>query len=118
MAGITHGHAGWILRRGNQTDITLVGIYEPNTDLAQQQAKKYNLPATLFYSDLNKMLDAVKPEAVVAFGSIYEHLAVVEACAPRGIHVMVEKPLATTIAHANKNGATRQETQDSSADEL
>lgn len=102
VSGITHGHAGWILRRGNRTDITLVGIYEPNTDLAQREAKKYNLPSTLFYSDFNKMLDVVKPEAVVAFGSIYEHLAVVEGCAPRGIHVMVEKPLATTIAQATR----------------
>jgi predicted dehydrogenase len=48
------------------------------------------------------MLDAVKPEAVVAFGSIYEHMAAVEACAPRAIHVMVEKPLATNNAHAKK----------------
>src|SRR5262249_32362598 len=46
------------------------------------------------------MLDAVKPETVVAFGSIYEHMAVVEACAPRGIHVMVEKPLAATLQQA------------------
>jgi predicted dehydrogenase len=29
-------------------------------------------------------------------------MAVVEACAPRGIHVMVEKPLATTKAHAER----------------
>jgi predicted dehydrogenase len=48
------------------------------------------------------MLDSVKPDAVVAFGSIYEHMAVVEACAPRRIHVMVEKPLATNTAHAAK----------------
>jgi predicted dehydrogenase len=48
------------------------------------------------------MLDAVKPEAVAAFGSIYEHMAAVEACAPRGIHVMVEKPLATNNEHANR----------------
>jgi predicted dehydrogenase len=48
------------------------------------------------------MLDAVKPAAVVAFGSIYEHMAVVEACAPRGIHVMVEKPLATNNEHARR----------------
>jgi predicted dehydrogenase len=51
---------------------------------------------------MTKMLESVKPEAVVAFGSIYEHMAVVEACAPRGIHVMVEKPLATTNAHASR----------------
>ena len=29
-------------------------------------------------------------EAVTAFGTIYEHLEVVEEVAPRGIHVMVE----------------------------
>jgi predicted dehydrogenase len=46
------------------------------------------------------MLEAVKPTAVLAFGSIYDHLAVVEACAPRGIHVMVEKPLAASLEHA------------------
>lgn len=102
VAGITHGHAGWILGRKNNTDITLVGIFESNVELTQRSAQKHNLPPTLFYTDLNKMLDAVKPEAVVAFGSIYEHMIVVEACAPRGIHVMVEKPLATTVAHATR----------------
>ncbi len=100
VAGITHGHVAWILGRKDKTDVVLAGIYEPNTELAQRYAKKYNLAAGLFYTDLGKMLDAVKPEAVVAFGSIYEHMAVVEACAPRGIHVMVEKPLATNPAHA------------------
>lgn len=98
----THGHAGWILGRKGKDDVTLVGIYEPDQALATQQAKRYNLPASLFFNDLNRMLDAVKPEAVVAFGSIYEHEAAVEACAPRGIHVMVEKPLATTVAQAEK----------------
>ena len=98
----THGHSGWILGRKEKDDVTLVGIYEPDQALAQQQAKRYNLPASLFYTDLNRMLDAVKPEAVVAFGSIYEHEAAVVACAPRGIHVMVEKPLATTVAAAEK----------------
>ncbi len=63
------------------------------------------LPENIFYSDLGQMLDATKPEAVVAYGSIKEHLAVVEACAPRGIHVMVEKPLATTFKDARKMAA-------------
>jgi predicted dehydrogenase len=104
VAGLTHGHAAFILDRGKKgrTDIELVGIYEPNQELSERLAKKYNLKADLFYSDLNKMLDVVKPEAVAAFGSIYEHMMVVEACAPRGIHVMVEKPLAINIAHATR----------------
>ncbi|MDH4090308.1 MAG: Gfo/Idh/MocA family oxidoreductase [Cyclobacteriaceae bacterium] len=102
VSGITHGHVGWILGRKDKGDILLVGIYEPNSALAQRFAKQYNLSTTLFYNDLSKMLESVKPEAVVAFGSIYEHMATVEACAPRGIHVMVEKPLATTLPQAIK----------------
>jgi predicted dehydrogenase len=38
----------------------------------------------------------------MAFGSIFDHCAVVEACAPRGVHVMVEKPLAVNPAHADR----------------
>ena len=44
----------------------------------------------------------MRPEGVVAFGPVNAHLAVVEACAPRKIHVMVEKPLATKNADAEK----------------
>lgn len=104
VAGITHGHASWILERGEKgkTDLVLVAIYEPDSDLASRLAKQYHISEVLLYTDLNKMLDAAKPEALVAFGSIYEHMKVVEACAPRGIHVMVEKPLATNLAHALK----------------
>ncbi len=104
VAGLTHGHAVFILDRAEKgrKDIELVGIFEPNKELYEQIAKQYNLKPDLFYSDLNKMLDAVKPEAVAAFGSIFEHMMVVEACAPRGIHVMVEKPLATNMAHATR----------------
>lgn len=99
LAGITHDHVGWILRR-NKPDVILVGIYEPNDELAKRYAKRYNFSTSLIYNDLGKMLDAVKPEVVAAFGSIYNHMAVVEACAPRGISVMVEKPLAATLQQA------------------
>lgn len=102
VAGITHGHAGFILGRKPKPDIELVGVYEPNTDLADRYARSFGINKNLFYTHLEKMLDEVKPEAVVAFGSIYEHMAVIEICAPRGIHVMVEKPLATNLAHALK----------------
>lgn len=100
--GATHGHVGWLFGRKDKPDVVLVGVYEPDTELTQRHIKQYNLNPDIFYADLTKMLDKVKPEAVVAFGSIYEHMAAVEACAPRGIHVMVEKPLATTNEHALK----------------
>jgi len=51
------------------------------------------------------MLAHIKPDAVLAFNPIAEHIAVVEACAAKGISVMVEKPLATTVAQAEKMAA-------------
>lgn len=100
VAGISHGHSAWILGHKPQSKFTLVGVYEHNKDLAQKSAKHYKLDEKLFSDNLDKMLDDVKPDAVVAFGSIYDHLAAVKACAPRGIHVMVEKPLAVSVADA------------------
>ncbi|QEH42192.1 Gfo/Idh/MocA family protein [Chitinophaga sp. XS-30] len=102
VAGIDHGHVGWILGRKDKTDIQLAGVYSADTGLAKRYAKRYGFSEDLIYADLGKMLDAVKPQAVLAFGSVYSHLSVVEACAPRGIHVMVEKPLAVSQEHAQK----------------
>lgn len=105
IVGMTHGHIAFILGRKDKSDFQLVGIYEPNSELAQRLAKKYGFDPKLIYNNLGNMLDKVKPEAAVAFGSVYEHLAAVEACAPRGIHVMVEKPLATNKEHAQRMAA-------------
>ena len=102
VAGTAHGHSGWILGKKDTSVIVVTGIYEPDAALAAKQAARYKIPASRFHSDLKKLLTEQKPEAVVAFGSIYDHLAVVEACAPLGIHVMVEKPLAVSLEHAEK----------------
>ena len=102
IAGLSHGHVGWIFNRPDKKDIDLVGIYETNPALVNRFVEKYKLDKGLFFTDLNKMLDQTKPEAVSAFGPINEHIIVVRACAPKKIHVMVEKPLATTLADAQE----------------
>lgn len=102
VAGMSHGHIAFILGRPDKGDFDLVGVAEPNQELVQQIVKRYKLASGIIYANLEKMLDEVKPEAVVAFGSVYDHLKVVEACAPRGIHVMVEKPLAVSVDHAQR----------------
>ncbi len=102
VAGLTHGHVHWIFGRGNIDDIEIVGIYEPNETVWQQYQEWYDLDSSLWYKDLDKMLEVTHPEAVTAFGSTYDHLAVVEAAAPREIHIMVEKPLAVNMEHASR----------------
>jgi len=102
VAGLTHGHVGWILEANKRTDIEIVGIAEPNKELAERLTRQYGISMDLVYNNLEEMLAEAKPEAVTAFGNIFDHLSVVEAAAPKGIHVMVEKPLAVSLDHANK----------------
>lgn len=102
IAGLTHDHVNGLLARAKNGDIEIVGIAEPNRELADRYLKRYNLPGAIWYASLDEMLDKCKPEAVCAFNSIYEHLDVVKACAPRKIDVMVEKPLAVSLDHAKQ----------------
>ncbi len=108
VAGLSHGHVGWVFNRKEKKDTELVGIYEKDKALAEKFIKRYNLDPTLFYDDLDQMLAATKPEAVTAFGPINQHILVARAAAPRKIHVMVEKPLATTYADALEIAALAQ----------
>lgn len=105
VAGLTHTHVHGLLGREKQGDIVIVGIAEPNRALALRFTQQHGLSMSLVYNSLEEMLAKTKPQAVTAFGSIYEHLAVVQACAPRGIHVMVEKPLAVSLDHARQMAA-------------
>lgn len=101
VAGLTHGHVDWIFN-ADRDDVELVGIYEPDRQLAKRYAERYKLDQELFFTDLEEMLERVNPAAVTAFGAVSEHVEVVRASAPRNIHVMVEKPLAFTVADARE----------------
>ncbi len=102
VIGLVHDHVNWILNRAKANDIEIVGIVEPNRALVQRYAKKPGFDVNLVYSTIEEMVEKTKPEAVTAFNSIYDHLSTVEYCAPRGIHVMVEKPLAANWKHAQR----------------
>ncbi|MEX0361949.1 MAG: Gfo/Idh/MocA family protein, partial [Allomuricauda sp.] len=108
VAGLTHTHVHWILGREDKGDIQLVGMVEPNKDLAQRYADQYGYSMDSVFDTLEEMIAATKPEAVTAFGTIYNHLEVVQVCAPKGIHVMVEKPMAVSLEHAKKMAALAQ----------
>src|SRR5262245_33076100 len=95
IAGLVHGHIqGFIKGLRERTDMKLVGIAEADAELARAIADKHKLADVPLTPTVDKMLDAVKPQAVLTFTSTYDHAAVVAACASRGVHVMMEKPLA------------------------
>lgn len=102
VIGLTHGHVNWVFDSEARGAIKIVGIVEPDRNLAGRYAAQHEFSMDKIYDTSEELLAAVEIEAVTAFGNIYDHLQVVETFAPRGIHVMVEKPLATTFAQATR----------------
>ena len=101
IVGLAHDHArGFIPTARSRQDIQLVGIVEPNQELAARYAKDYQLNTNFFYASLEDALVKANVQAVAAFTSTFDHRRVVEACAARGVHVMMEKPLAVSMEHA------------------
>ncbi|MCF7973774.1 MAG: Gfo/Idh/MocA family oxidoreductase [Phycisphaerae bacterium] len=105
VVGLVHDHVGGILGRAKDGDIKIVGIAEANLDLARRYSQRYGFDMGMVYPSIEAMIDAVHPEAVTAFNPIFDHLHTVAVCAPKGIHVMVEKPLAVDWDHARKMAA-------------
>lgn len=94
VIGLEHGHVeGALWNATNRDDIELVGVWSEHPDLWARLAAKYNLDPLLHYNDLGQMLDEAAPEAASVMTSTAGHLEAVAACARRGVHVLVEKPL-------------------------
>lgn len=113
VAGMKHGHV-WLnlgaMLRGDP--VRLVGVADDSAE--QREWAKNGAPVgytygkpgphvpdeRLIFSDWRKMIDETRPDIVWAFTPTDEHIDVVRYCAPKGIHVMVEKPLAATHRQA------------------
>src|SRR2546427_8636873 len=101
MAGLAHGAVDGFLRAAKpRPGVAIVGIADPDPALHRKYAQRHVLPDAIFFTDVETMLDRVKPEAVASFTSTYDHPRVVEACARRRISVMMEKPLAVSVEHS------------------
>ena len=102
VAGLNHDHAHGILRRYKDGTVDIVGIAEPNKELWVKYGKLYHIPDSSFFTDLRKMVMLKKPDAVLGYNAVANHVDIVEICAPLHIPVMVEKPLAATLAQARR----------------
>jgi len=102
LAGLEHGHASGFIRSLNPDVITLVGVWEPNDAVWSKYHSRPQLASVPRFTELNEALSLVKPETVWAFSDTRTHLDVVRAAAPRGIDVIVEKPLAVSWRDATE----------------
>jgi predicted dehydrogenase len=101
VIGLIHSHEGSNVPRMTRSDqVKLVGIAESIPDLVNLAKEKQGAKDVPFFDDYKKMLDQTKPDFVWAFVENSRHLEILKECAPRHIHVIYEKPLASTYKDA------------------
>ena len=100
VVGLVHSHVwGHLKEIVSSQQIRLVGVAETEPELVAE-AEKRGVPANLVFADWKKMIDQQKPEIVWAFVENNRHREIVEYAAPRKIHVLFEKPLASNYKEA------------------
>ena len=88
------------LEWGDFSAVEFVGVAESEPALVET-ARTYQ-PDLDYMEDYRELVEVKKPHVVWSFVETNRHLEIVEYLAPRGIHVIFEKPLATTFADAKK----------------
>ncbi len=101
IVGLVHGHVHGFLRDAmSRGDMEVVGVYDADAQLLKKYGDRYDIPETIRYTNLEQLFLEGEPEALTLFTSTFDHTKIVEESAKRGIHVMMEKPLAVNMEHA------------------
>lgn len=74
--------------------VELVGIADIDQRTAEAAARRFGGKA---FTDYVQMLDEVKPQAVTIAVPTVDHLTTAQAVIQRGIHLLLEKPIALTV---------------------
>src|SRR6201993_2762939 len=101
IVGLVHGHVhGFLSQYQHRPEIEIVAVVEPDSKLRAAAAGRYGFDRSILFTDLDEMLQKVRPQAVLVYTNTYDHRRVVETCAHHGVHVMMEKPLAVSLEDA------------------
>lgn len=78
--------------------VEVVAIYNRHLDKADLRAKEFGIPKT--YSDIEKMLDEEKPDALDIAVAVEAHAQCCRLAADRGIAILCQKPMTPTYPEA------------------
>jgi predicted dehydrogenase len=99
VLGLTHDHV-WGNLQALQAcaDADLIAVAEPIEALREQARQQFGCER--LYDDYSDMLDAEKLDAVYIFGDNLRGVDLGVMAAERGLHILIEKPMASTYGGA------------------
>lgn len=101
IVGLEHGHVeGFLHLLPQHPEVQLVGIADPDANLAAKYRGRFHLAESLFFKTEAEMIEARHPAAVLVYTSIAQHRPAIDIAAQHGVSVMVEKPLTISYQDA------------------
>lgn len=97
IGGGTFGemHLRVLTQRARLGDVEFVGLAEINPAIREARREKYTIAV---FPDAETLLSETTPDAVTVATPDHLHRDLVVECLERGLHVLVEKPMDTTVA--------------------
>lgn len=104
IAGINfdHMHMGDLLRVVHEhPQAELVGICDEQPSRMEPAARNFSIPSERIFTDYRACLEKAKPDLVVLCPAAAEHGLWTQRVAEFGVHVLMEKPFAASLAEAD-----------------
>ena len=113
IAGINfdHMHMGDLLRMVHEHPYSeLVGVCDEQPERMQASIENFGIPSDNVFTDYRECLEKAKPDIVVLCPATAEHALWTERVAPFGVHVLIEKPFASSLSEADRMIAAMEKT--------
>jgi len=104
IAGINfdHFHMGDLLRMAHEhPHAEIAGICDEDPARTQEAVRNFGIPPERVFTDVRQCLETTKPDIAILCPATARHAEYVEQVAPFGAHILLEKPMANSLADAD-----------------
>jgi len=104
IAGINfdHMHMGDLLRQAlAHPDVEVVGVSDEQPERVHPVLDRLSIPRDRFFADYQELLRKTRPDVVILCPATARHGEWTLKVAPFGVHIIMEKPFAATLAEAD-----------------
>lgn len=97
-----HFHMGDLLRMVHEhPHAGIAGLCDEMPERMQEAVRNFSLPADCVFTDYRQCLEKKKPDIAILCPATAQHAEYVEKVAPFGVHILMEKPMANSLAEAD-----------------
>jgi predicted dehydrogenase len=97
-----HMHMGDLLRLVHlHKDAEIAGIFDPDFKM-EGAIKNFSIPKEKVFTDFDACMKAAKPDMAILCAATADHASYTERLAVYGVHVLVEKPFASSVSDARR----------------